>query len=160
MKDQIVHCRLINGDEIIAKMISETKTTINLENVYALQKEGTLLALFKYNPFIKTTLLTLQKTHVLTNVPVHDEVVRFYNNSRENLDLIEQEMLEGLKMANESFENSNETKKIKEELISKEKETKNIKSHLPDIEVGKVVKKKSPNKDGFFIPSNFKGKFN
>jgi len=80
--------KLLNGDELVGILSSETEHTVNIENPLVVEEQynpddGTSnIILTSYIPFSKShQILNFSKFHVIQILPVIDEVKRYYINS-------------------------------------------------------------------------------
>lgn len=80
--------KIINGDEVIGEICKDTAKQLSIlepmvveESINESTGRSTML-LTSYNPFEDDSLFVLSKQHVLAVIPVKDEIVRYYDNSR------------------------------------------------------------------------------
>jgi len=145
VKENVYHIRLINGDELLAKLSNETKNGFTFSDPRAIVMHDGMMTLQKYTPFMENSEITIQKNHVLTHNKVHMEVERFYNNSTISLNLVDKNILDGLKATNDTFEERQLiAKKIKEE-----KEKQDLISELKPIVL------RGPSEGSFMVPGRF-----
>lgn len=82
MKNEVVHIRLLNGDELVGQIMDQTKSSLTVRNPLSVEihdeEAGRVVVLVKYSPYAKIPMITLQKKHILTSQAVHEEMVRHY----------------------------------------------------------------------------------
>lgn len=106
----VFHIRLLNGDEILTEIIDTTKTTIDVNDPYVLDEVKsssgqTTIILTKY-------LLTkdnknavrLNRNHIITISEAHEEIERYYQNSRTFNKDIETQKIQEIKRVNDLME--------------------------------------------------------
>jgi len=85
MKDDVVYMRLVNGDQIAARVIENELLTIVVEYPFLIeQKEvngNPAINLVKYLPFNTGQILMLDKTHVIAFTSVSEEFAKYYHNN-------------------------------------------------------------------------------
>jgi len=79
--ENVKHFRLINGEEVLAEIFEENKTNIIVKNPMQVIDNSGSIVLTKFIPFSKDQLLNFDRFHVITISDLHDEMVRYYNNS-------------------------------------------------------------------------------
>lgn len=128
MPDNIQHLRLVNGEELVVTIISETKTDMTVDNPMLIQERrdelGSSLVLTNYVPFTSKKVCKLKKSHIITLCALHPELVKYYHNSSKISEQYEVKMIEEISKANI----------LMEQLLNQEKEEK------WDIPVSRVSK--------------------
>lgn len=82
----IQHLRLINGEEIVADIISETEWTVTVDTPLMIEERrdesgASALIMTKYIPFSTTNRCELSKDHIITYSALHPELIKYYHNS-------------------------------------------------------------------------------
>lgn len=112
-EDKLVYCKLITGDEFLAKVVENKSKTLVLRDPCALILTDGMMAFQKLNPFVKDETLVLQKKHVIIVATAHDEVQRFYHNSEHISKSTEETILSSLKVTNDKLEKKESMKEFK-----------------------------------------------
>lgn len=112
-KEQLVYCKLITGDEFLAKTVENKSKTLVLKDPCALILTDGMMAFQKLNPFVKDVELVLQKKHIIIVAVAHDEVQRFYYNSEHISRSTEETILSSLKVTNDRLEQKESMKELK-----------------------------------------------
>jgi len=86
MPENIQHMRLINGEEIVADIISETKWTVTVDMPLMIEERkdengASALIMTKYIPFAVDSKCELSKEHIITFSQLHPELIKYYKNS-------------------------------------------------------------------------------
>lgn len=86
MTENIQHIRLINGEEIVADIISETEWTITVDTPLMIEERrdesgASALIMTKYIPFSTDNRCELSKEHIITFSQLHPELIKYYKNS-------------------------------------------------------------------------------
>lgn len=86
MRD-VVHIRLLNGDELIAYVVGEDDSTLILESPLVVEERvdqttgGSNIILSKYVLFNDSSEVPIRKDHIITRTKVMKPIARFYKNS-------------------------------------------------------------------------------
>lgn len=108
MTQNIQHMRLINGEEIVADILTETEYSVVVDNPMMVEERkdenGSSLILTKYIPFSKNKVCELNKSHIITFNQLHPELIRYYYNSLKFNDKSEMKMVEEITRVNHLME--------------------------------------------------------
>lgn len=103
--------RMINGDELIAEVDSNTTKKVYLKNPLIVEENfdpdtGTSsILLSSYAPFGVEGLISLQANHVMSMIPVKPQIERYYQNSlKYNAVIITKRLEEEMESINSQME--------------------------------------------------------
>jgi len=82
----VQHMRLINGEEIVADIISETEWSVTVDTPLMIEERkdesgASALIMTKYIPFSIDNRCELSKDHIITFSNLHPELIKYYHNS-------------------------------------------------------------------------------
>ena len=108
-KDPLVqHIRLINGDEIIAFILEDTKSFLTVDHplvvVEIMDDQGSSIALQKYLPYAKEKVCRLQRSHIIACTDLHPEIEKYYYLSLRLNRRTEDQTLKSIRQTNHMME--------------------------------------------------------
>lgn len=107
---EIRHIRLINGTEIMGEylgsvLIDKTEFVRICEPLAVEHNEDGDVVLISYIPFSSDRIVLFKEDHVVNITQVHDEVVRYYNNSLScNKKFLDENFISRIKLTNDNIE--------------------------------------------------------
>jgi hypothetical protein len=104
MTEEIRHLRLINGDEVIGKIVNRLEKSILVQNPYMVVETSTQVMLSKFVPFSENQTIELKNDHIIACTELHEEMVRYYRNSIMLGKSSSMMALEGLAKVNDAME--------------------------------------------------------
>ena len=114
MTEEIVYLRLLNGEQLIGKLVDETVEDLLVEDIMSIEMtwkpSGSSVSLVRWLPFTEETLHPITKVNIITKTSVRESVIDYYhycnglyhkhiedmlsedvNYSQHNLDVVEKE---------------------------------------------------------------------
>lgn len=98
------HFRLINGEEILGELTTETDKEVFILNPHVVVETSSAIVLSKYVPFSEQQLISIKKDHIITTTELHEEMVRYFMNSTILSKNTADTAIEGLKKVNDMME--------------------------------------------------------
>lgn len=100
----VKHLRLVNNEEVIAEVTKETKESLVLRNPYMVIELPETVSLAKYVPFSAEQVVEIKKVHIITITELHEEMVRYYDNTIQIGKNAAEKAMAGLKNINDVME--------------------------------------------------------
>lgn len=108
MNEKILHLRLINGEELISKVIDSNDQHFVLESPLVVEEVaddyGKFLVLLRYLPYAQNKQCEIDRRHVLVTTELHPEMEKYYFLSLRTNQRSEQKTLDYIRMANQKIE--------------------------------------------------------
>jgi hypothetical protein len=102
----IKHIRLINGEEIIGNVISNTKTKIVVSEPLLVDQNDEYVILTSYLPFSNPNQCDILKSHIITQSYLHPEMIRYYYYSLKFVNKKDMVMLQEIHKVNSMMQAS------------------------------------------------------
>lgn len=127
----VFHIRLINGDEILTEIVNEDTTAgIICLHPYVIEElksetghSTIILSKYLLTPDTENALL-LKRDHIVTKTSVHDEIIKYYENSKIYNKQIEEQKIAEIKRVNDVLVGINN--QIQEKVIIKNVEKNRV----------------------------------
>ncbi len=104
VQKEIIHIRLVNGEELIAEIADRSTDEVFIKNPYVIIETATQITLQKYVPFQDEQVMAVKNIHIIMTTQLHPELIRYYENSKYLASRITASALEGLARVNDQLE--------------------------------------------------------
>lgn len=87
MTEEIVYLRLLNGEQLIGKLVDETIEDLLVEDIMSIEMtwkpSGSSVSLVRWLPFTEETMHPITKVNIITKSSVRETVIDYYKYCNE-----------------------------------------------------------------------------